>query len=159
MTGSKEPKGPKAAKEPKGPQDLRIPSPLSRAVDQLVYEVIGVAMHVHTVYGPGLKENVYEDAYAIALRKRAIPFERQVAIEMRFEGEPVRRFRLDLVIGKQVIVEVKAVAQLLSVHSSQMLTYLKLTQFPVGIILNFNERHLKDGIRRHVLEPTGNGGG
>jgi GxxExxY protein len=160
MTGSKEPKEPKepkdlpAAKRPSGPLDLRISSPLPPELDQLVYDVIGAAMRVHSTYGPGLKENVYEDAFAIELTKRGIEHERQVAIEMTYEGERVRRFFLDLVVAKQIIVEVKAVTRLHPEHSSQMLTYLRLTQLPVGIILNFNERHLRNGIRRHVLRPT-----
>ncbi len=151
MKGSKEPKD---AKAPKGTQTLRIPSPLSPQLDQLVYDIIGVGMRVHSVLGPGLLENAYEDAFAVELEQRTIPYEREVPVDLAYQGRRIKRYRLDIVVDRKVVVELKAVARLHPVHSSQMLTYLRLTQLPVGIILNFHERHLRDGIRRHVLRPV-----
>src|SRR5688500_6729477 len=110
-------------------------------------------MLVHSAFGPGLRENVYEDAYIAALENRDIDYVRQVPFEMKFEGHRIRPIRLDLVVKETVIVELKAVSQLHDIHTSQMLTYLKLTGLPVGLILNFNVRHLRSGgIRRHVRE-------
>jgi GxxExxY protein len=128
---------------------------LTPELDQLTYDLIGIGMLVHTTFGPGLRENIYEDAYVIALEKRDIDYVRQVPFEMTFEGQRIRPIRIDLVVKEQVIVELKAVSQLHDIHTSQMLTYLKLTGLPVGIILNFNVRHLRSGgIRRHVRDVT-----
>jgi GxxExxY protein len=151
MSRSKAPKGPKV---PKGPSRLRIPSPLSPELDQLVYDVIGAAMRVHSTLGPGLAERVYAEAYVLELAQRKIQFAREVPVEILYETHRVKRCRLDLIVANQIVVELKTVARLHPIHSSQMLTYLRATQLPVGIILNFNERHLRDGIRRHVLHPV-----
>lgn len=153
MTGSKAPKGPKEPKA-KGPHRLRIASPLSPELDQVVDDVIGAGMRVHSALGPGLVERVYADAYVFELARRNIQFEREVPVEILYETQRVKRCRLDLIVAKQIVVELKTVARLPPIHSSQMLTYLRATQLPVGIILNFHERHLRDGIRRHVLHAT-----
>lgn len=109
-------------------------------------------MEVHSAFGPGLREQVYEDAFAIALKHYGLEFERQVAFSVSFHGQRVRPIRLDLVVAKEVVVELKAVTHIHEVHAAQMLTYLKLTNLPVGIILNFNVRHLRHGIRRFVRQ-------
>ena len=136
------------------PHRLRIPSPLSPELDQLVYDVIGVGMRVHSSLGPGLLESTYTEAFVVELARQGIAYEREVSVQIEYEGRPIKRGRLDLVIEKQVIVELKTVSQLHSIHSSQMLTYLRATGYPVGIILNCHEQHLRDGIRRHVLKPA-----
>jgi GxxExxY protein len=132
---------------------LQIESPLPAELDQLVYDLIGLAMEVHSAFGPGLREGIYEDAFVIALEERNLSFERQVPFKVRYRGRYVRPIRLDLVVQQQVIVEIKAVTHLHDIHASQMMTYLKLTELPVGILLNFNVRHLRDGIRRFVRQP------
>ena len=151
---SKVSKAPKEPKVPKvgGPHDLRIVSPLSPELDQLVYDIIGAAMTVHTALGPGLLERSYSDALRAEFEKRSFRYECEVPVSLTHAGQKLRRYRLDLVVEHQVIVELKTVAQLHPVHSSQMLTYLRLTGLPVGVILNFHEQHLRDGIRRHVLQ-------
>jgi len=157
---SKRPEAAKNAKESKevkrakGPHDLRIESPLSTELDRLVYDVIGAAMRVHTELGPGLLESSYADAFAVELRARGIQFEQQVPIDLVYASTRLGRYRLDLVIEKQLVIELKTVAALHPTHSSQMLTYLRAANLPVGILVNFHARHLRDGIRRHVLRPT-----
>jgi GxxExxY protein len=129
---------------------MRVESPLSPELETLVYNLIGIGMRVHTAFGPGLRESVYEDAYVIGLEEADLSYQRQVPFNVRYLGRSVRPIRLDLVVENTVIVELKAVTQLHDIHSSQLTTYLKLTGMPVGLILNFNVRHLKDGIRRHI---------
>lgn len=133
---------------------LRVESPLTPALDRLVYEIIGIGLEVHSALGPGLRERVYEDAFAIALAERSLGFVRQAVYRFTFKSRPLAPVRLDLVVAEQVIVEIKAVAALHDVHSAQMLTYLKWTKLPVGLIFNFNVCHLRDGIRRHIgMQP------
>jgi hypothetical protein len=111
MIGSKEPKDPKAPKGPKdtkgtkagGPQDLRIASPLSPELDQLVYDIIGVGMRVHSVLGPGLLENAYEDAFVAELDQRQIPFAREVPVEIAYGGRRIKRYRLDIVVSNELL--------------------------------------------------------
>jgi GxxExxY protein len=152
---SKAAKDAKAAKEThprkdsKGPH-LRVESPLSDDLERLVYGLIGIAMEVHSALGPGLREGVYEDAFVIALEERRIDYVRQVPFKVSFRGQPVRPIRVDLVVAGSVIVELKAVSHFHDLHASQMMTYLKLTRLPVGILLNFNVRHMRDGIRRFL---------
>ena len=143
-------KGVKGEMVAKGPKGLRVESPLSDELDRLVYGLIGLGMDVHSAFGPGLREQVYEDAYVIALDSKDINYVRQVPFHVTYRGQSVRPIRLDLIVEQQVIVELKAVRELHDVHFSQMMTYLKLTNLPVGIILNFNVRHLRDGIKRFV---------
>jgi GxxExxY protein len=134
------------------PKGLRVQSPLTEELDRLVYDLIGIGMDVHSAFGPGLREQIYEDAYIIALEAKGINYVRQVPFHVTYKGQSVRPIRLDLVVEDQVIVELKAVRELHDVHYSQMMTYLKLTDLPVGVILNFNVRHLRDGIKRFVCK-------
>jgi GxxExxY protein len=138
------------AESSSGRKPLFVESPLSPQLEQLVYDLIGLGMEVHSAFGPGLREGVYEDADVIALENRGLSYVRQVPFEMKYQGRSVRPIRLDLVVEQKVIVELKAVTQFHDIHPAQMLTYLKLTDLPVGILMNFNVRHLKDGIRRFV---------
>jgi GxxExxY protein len=154
MNRSKDAKGSKDAKRTRGPQDLRIPSPLSPELDRLVYDVIGAAMNVHSALGPGLLEGVYADAFAVELETRGYRYERDVPVDLVYAGKKLRRYRLDLIVERQVIVELKTVTRLLPVHSAQIVTYLRLTELPVGLILNFHKHHLRNGIRRHIRRTT-----
>jgi GxxExxY protein len=129
---------------------LRVESPLSPELEKLVYDLIGIGMRVHTAFGPGLRERVYEDAFVIGLEEADMGYQRQVPFSVKYLGRSVTPIRIDLVVEDKVIVELKAVTQLHDIHSSQLMTYLKLTGLPVGVILNFNMRHLKEGIRRHI---------
>jgi len=123
----------------------------SAAVDQLAREVIGAAIEVHRVLGPGFLESVYEEAVAIELAVRNIPFERQVAIGVEYRGQQIGEGRLDLLVGGAVIVELKAVEALAPIHTAQVISYLKTTGHLLGLLINFNVPVLKEGIRRIVL--------
>ncbi|MCA1829530.1 MAG: GxxExxY protein [Myxococcales bacterium] len=113
--------------------------------------VIGAAIEVHKALGPGLLESVYEFALEEELRVRAIPFERQKPVPIRYRDLVLDAgLRLDFVVGGQLIVELKSVTQLIDIHEAQLLTYMKLTGCPLGLLINFNVAILRRGIRRLV---------
>jgi GxxExxY protein len=116
---------------------------------ELSHEVIGAAIEVHRVLGPGLLESVYSVALCRELWVRGISTERQVPIPVRYKGADLGcQLRLDLLVERKVIVEAKTVAKLISSHRTQLLTYLRLTNLWLGLLINFNVDVLRDGIRR-----------
>jgi GxxExxY protein len=115
----------------------------------LSYEIIGSAIEVHREVGPGLIEAVYEAALCKELWLRGIFVERQVSVPVSYKGERLNcEVRLDLLVEKSVVVEVKAVDKLISVHTAQLLTYLRLQDLWLGLLINFNVNSLKNGLRR-----------
>ncbi len=115
-------------------------------------QVIGAALEVHRQLGPGLLESAYEECLAYELSLREIPFERQKPIPVVYKGIRLDcGFRVDLLVGGLVVVELKAVDVLMPIHQAQVLTYLKLTGCKLGLLINFNVLKLRDGIRRVVL--------
>jgi GxxExxY protein len=123
-------------------------------LEELTHSVIGAAMDVHTAIGPGFLEAIYEEALCVELRHRGIPFERQFAVTMMYRGVEVGRARLDLVIDRRLVVELKAVDAISRVHCAQLHAYLKATQITRGLLLNFNAFSLRDGIKRVVYTPN-----
>ena len=113
--------------------------------------VIGCAIDVHKKLGPGLKEDSYENALCEALARKNIKFEKERTFRVTFEGKSVGKYRPDLIVEKTVVVEIKSVDRLIPLFTSQVITYLKLTQLRVGLILNFNAPRMADGIKRVVL--------
>jgi GxxExxY protein len=115
-------------------------------------EVIGAAIEVHRELGPGLLESVYEACLCAELGRRGIPYARQVALPIHYKGKVLEQsFRIDLLVGDEVLVEVKSLEKALPVHTAQLLTYLQLSDKKIGLLLNFNVPVLKDGIIRRVL--------
>ena len=111
--------------------------------------VIGAAIEVHRELGPGLFESVYELALAEELRRRDIQFVRQLEVPLTYKGLSLgQAYRLDLLVEQCLVVEIKAVEQLLPVHTAQVLTYLKLLELRTGLLINFNQAQLKQGIKR-----------
>lgn len=124
--------------------------------DDLTEQVIGAAIEVHRGLGPGLLESISEECMAVELGLRGVAFERQRPVALRYKGHAVGAdLRLDLVVGQKVVVELKTVEKLLPVHEAQLLTYLKLTDLRVGLLVNFNVAVLKDGLRRIVNRYDG----
>ncbi|KPJ57919.1 MAG: GxxExxY protein [Planctomycetes bacterium DG_23] len=120
--------------------------------DKLSNIVIGAAIEVHRALGPGLLESTYEACLAYELISQGIPFERQKPLPVVYKGEQLDcGYRVDLLVDRCVIVEIKAQETLLRLHEAQILTYLKLTGFKLGLLLNFNVPVMKDGIKRVVL--------
>jgi GxxExxY protein len=123
--------------------------------DPLSQRVIGCAMEVHTELGPGLLESAYEQCLAHELRTAGIPFELQKPVPVRYRDVRIDcGYRLDLVVDEQLVVELKSVESLLPIHEAQLMTYMKLANVSVGLLINFNVVHLRDGIRRRVLNYT-----
>jgi len=117
------------------------------------FDIIGAAIEVHRVLGPGLLESAYEEALCRELALRNAPFERQVPLPVAYKGMPLDcGYRLDLVVDEKVIVELKTVESLMPIHEAQLLTYLKLSGLKLGLLLNFNVRLMREGIKRLVLE-------
>ncbi len=114
--------------------------------------VIGCAIEVHRTLGPGLMESVYETCLCFELRRVGIPFLRQRRLPLLYKGEQLdRSYQIDLVVENALIVEVKAVDTITAVHEAQLLTYMRLSGIPLGLLLNFNTAVLKDGIRRRKI--------
>lgn len=120
-------------------------------VDRISRDVVDLAIRIHRELGPGLLESVYETVLAAKLRERGYDVQRQYPVDFEFEGTRFdAAFRLDLLIDGQFIVEVKSTEQLARVHAKQLLTYLRLTKQPVGLLINFGGETLKEGVRRLV---------
>jgi GxxExxY protein len=120
-------------------------------VRDLSYQIIGAAMEVHRILGAGFLESVYADALSIELEHRQIRFEREVEVSVNYKGRKVGTGRMDLVIDDIIIIELKAVENLRPVHDAQVISYLKMTGYPLGLLINFNVPLLKEGIRRLIL--------
>jgi GxxExxY protein len=120
-------------------------------IDELSFQIIGAAMVVHTDLGPGLNEKPYDVCFGDQLCKLGLQFEHQVRFPVMREGRPLQAtFRLDYLVLRAVIVEIKAVQSVHPVHVAQMRSYLKMTGVTLGLIINFNVLHLRDGIKRVV---------
>jgi GxxExxY protein len=119
-------------------------------LNALTQAVIGAAIEVHRNLGPGLDEGCYERAMCVEFKLRAISFVRQVVIEVGYKGEIIGEKRIDLIVAGKLVVELKAIEQLNSVHQAQLNTYLKITRLTLGLLINFNVLLLKDGIRRVI---------
>jgi len=120
-------------------------------LDRLARVVIESALEVHRILGPGFLESVYEEALAIELTGRSIPFERQVPVSVKYKGHCVGEGRVDLLVGGELIVELKSVEVLAAVHVAQVISYLKALQHPLGLLITFNVQLLRTGVRRVVL--------
>lgn len=120
--------------------------------DTFTSGIIACAIEVHRVMGPGLLESAYEQCLCHELSLRKITFQCQVEIPVSYKGVLLNcGYRLDIYFPGRLIVELKAVEKIDPVHEAQLLTYMKLTKVPVGLLINFNTKLLKDGIRRFSL--------
>jgi iron complex transport system substrate-binding protein len=125
--------------------------PPKEKVNNLAHEIVDAAFRVHSKLGPGLLESVYEVVLARELERRGLKVERQTPVPIRFEGMCFDEgFRADLIVEGSVLVELKSVEQLARVHSKQVLTYLRLLDYRLGLLINFGAPVIKDGIRRIV---------
>lgn len=119
--------------------------------DALTRRIIGLAIEVHRHLGPGLLESAYEECLSYELTASAIPHERQVPLAVAYEDTRVDlALRADVVVADEVLRELKALERLLPVHEAQVLTYLRMRRFRVGLLINFHSLRLKDGLRRFV---------
>jgi GxxExxY protein len=121
------------------------------ATDPLTEKIIACAIEVHRRIGPGLLESVYESAMAIELEFAGIKFQRQVIVPIQYRDRLIGEHRVDLIVEHAVVVELKSVERFDPVFEAQILTYLRLTNLKTGLLINFNSRLVRDGIRRFVL--------
>lgn len=122
-----------------------------RDIDETTGEIVDASFRIHTRLGPGLLESVYEAVLARSLEQRGLSVERQKAVALEFDGLTFDEgFRVDLLVDGRVVVELKSVEKLAPVHSKQVLTYLRLMDLRVGLLVNFGAPTLKEGIRRIV---------
>ena len=126
--------------------------PIPPDVERIGKIVLDSAFKVHTALGPGLLESVYKTAIAHVIRKNGVLVETEVKLPIMFEGEKLESgLRLDMLLEKSVIAELKSVETMNPVYDAQLITYLKLTGIRLGFLINFNVVHLKDGIKRMVV--------
>ena len=122
-------------------------------LNRITQIIIGAAMAVHRELGPGLLESAYEACLAYEIPDRGLAVERQKALPVKYRGVNVDcGYRIDLLVEGKVVIELKAVERLEAIHQAQLLSYLKLSGCKVGLLINFNVKVLKDGIRRLVNE-------
>ena len=121
-------------------------------LNKITEQIIGAAIEVHRALGPGLLESAYEECLYRELSLRNIHFERQGALPVEYKGVKLDcGYRIDLLVADAVVVEIKAVETIQPIHEAQLLTYLKLGGWKLGLLINFNVTVLKDGIRRRIL--------
>jgi GxxExxY protein len=121
-------------------------------VNKITHEILAAAIEVHRTLGPGLFERIYEPCFHYELVIRKLQFETQRAVPVHYKGMQFGgTYHADLIVEGSIVVEMKCVAALLPVHSAQALTYMKLTNCPFGLLINFNVPKLMDGVKRLVL--------
>ena len=122
----------------------------SKRLDRLARAVVGAALEVHRHLGAGYLESVYEEALAVELGLRNIPYVRQKVFGVSYKEHEIGEGRLDLLVGDELLVELKAVEALAPIHKAQVISYLKATGLHLGLLINFNVPVLRDGIQRIV---------
>ena len=123
----------------------------SYAVNQITHAIIDAAMRVHSCLGPGLLESAYQACLAHELRKRGLDVATQVPLPVVYDGEKLEvGYRIDLIVGNRVVIEVKSVEAIHPIHQAQLLSYMRLSGIRVGLLINFNVLHMRDGIKRMV---------
>jgi GxxExxY protein len=118
-------------------------------INDITERIIGAAIEVHRHLGPGLLEGVYEECLSVELELRSIPFTRQQRIPVRYKGRSIAAdLKIDLLVHNAVVVELKSIEKIHPIHAAQLLTYLRLTNRRVGLLINFNVPILHDGVKR-----------
>ncbi|NLT51364.1 MAG: GxxExxY protein [Ignavibacteria bacterium] len=119
---------------------------------ELSQEIIGAAMEVHSFLGPGMLESAYEECLLSELKLRGLKVDRQVAVPVVYKDSKLDcGYRIDILVENKIIVELKAIEAINEVHEAQVLTYLRFSKHKVGLLINFNVKSLKTGIRRFIL--------
>ncbi len=119
-------------------------------IKKLSEKIIGCCIEVHRWLGPGLLESVYEKALCIELKRNGLPFEQQKTLHVTYRSESVGIFRVDILVKETIVLELKSVERHDPVFEATILSYLKLGKYPLGLLINFNSKLLKNGIKRFV---------
>jgi iron complex transport system substrate-binding protein len=118
-------------------------------IEEMATLAVDAAFAVHQELGPGLLESAYEACFARELELRSVRYQRQLAVPLSYKGNIIEvGFRADVIIGQKLLIELKAVEEIAPIHKAQVITYLKLLRLPLGLLINFHEILIKDGIRR-----------
>ena len=120
-------------------------------LNELTEKIIGCAIEVHRNIGPGLLESVYEKALAIELKNAGLKFERQKTLNVLYKEKSIGEFKIDVLVEDQIVLELKSVERHDPVFEAQLLSYLKLGKYKLGLLINFNKKLLKEGIKRIIL--------
>lgn len=120
-------------------------------LNTLTSAIIGCGIEVHRRLGPGLLEAIYEAAMCVELEFMGLSYRRQVEVPVIYRDRKIARYRIDLIVTDLVVVEIKSVEALNPLHEAQILSYLRLTRAKIGLLMNFNARMLKQGVRRFIL--------
>jgi GxxExxY protein len=143
----------KDTKEEERREEERRMRRFSDEVEGLGYAVIGAAIEVHRVLGAGFLERVYHEALVTEFHLRGIPHKSKHLVAVNYKGYPIGEGELDFLVGNSLIVELKAVERLSPIHEAQVISYLKMTNCPLVLLINFNVPMLKEGIKRIILSP------
>ncbi|MEM1225236.1 MAG: GxxExxY protein [Planctomycetota bacterium] len=119
--------------------------------DELTEKVIGAAIEVHRILGPGLLESIYEDALCFEMEMRQVPHQRQVCVDVIYKEHRIKGQKIDILVANEVVVELKAVTRLPDIATAQTLSYLRSTGLKRALLLNFGEKRLVDGLKRLSL--------
>ncbi len=120
--------------------------------EEISHRVIGCGIEVHKELGPGLLESTYKHCFSHELNLQGIPHRIEEPVTVLYKGIEVEcGYRIDILVDERLVVELKSVSELLPIHEAQLLTYMRLAKKPVGLLMNFNEIRLRDGIKRMVL--------
>lgn len=120
-------------------------------LNKITEKIIGCAIEVHKTLGPGLLESIYENALCIELSEANLNFEQQKVLPLKYKGHSIGEFRIDLVVENAIVFEIKSVERHDPVFEAQVLSYMKLGNYKLGLLINFNSRLLKEGIKRFIL--------
>jgi len=131
-------------------EELRVKNRLDEKTEALINSIIGAAIDVHRELGPGYLEKVYEQAMSLELKQRGLAYSTQKPVAVYYKGVKIHGHVLDMIVEEKVILELKSVETVLAIHEAQILSYLKSTGLSAGLLINFKEKLVKDGIKRFV---------
>ena len=137
--------------KPQSPQRNEFKSIEKYPFNDITERIISCALEVHTALGPGLLENIYEEAMAHELNLRDIDFIRQKELQIQYKGHNVGNYRLDFLVEEKIVVELKSIEIVRGIHIAQLLTYMRAENLRIGLLINFNVERLKDGLKRVIL--------
>ena len=121
-------------------------------INDITYKIIGCAYEVHKILGPGLLESTYETCLCYELEKQGLKFEKQKELMINYKGATLNHgYRIDILVEDSIVLELKSVENLLPIHTAQILTYLKLSEHNLGLLINFNVTNLQNGIHRYII--------
>jgi GxxExxY protein len=129
----------------------KVESDLPPETEELISQIIGAAIRVHSELGPGFLESIYASALAIELGLTGIPFERELGITVHYRGHAIAGHRLDFVVADAVVLEIKAAPRIDPIFQAKLLSYLRATKLRAGLLINFNMRLVREGIKRVVV--------